>query len=75
MGLGEHGNWVREEFLANVEVKSGNLSKTPKSQHHKITSQLQSNLIIHISNTTHHSSTKQIKLKATQQIQTHKTFT
>ena len=25
MGLGGHDNWGREEFLANVELKSGNL--------------------------------------------------
>ena len=46
MGLGGHDNWGREDYLANVELKSGNLSETPKSQHHKITSQFQSNLII-----------------------------
>ena len=34
MGLGGHDNWVRDEFLANMEVKSGNPSKTPKSPQH-----------------------------------------
>jgi hypothetical protein len=30
MGLGGHDNWVRDEFLANVELQIRESRKTPK---------------------------------------------